>query len=306
MRDIVDTSGNELDHIVYDSFGNILSESAPTGGDRFKFAGMEYDAAMGQYYDHARNLDAVAGRFISTDPMGFAGGNADLYAYLGNAPTDGVDTTGLFPDDPKAPKPPVGTTALSAEQKAHIAELMNELQKLTSNVQAGSDFEKYKPYFQAIYKQLQAMTTSQIFVVTDPDLLKMLPSKAPTMYDPETKTIQINWAQFANMPVMRQAIALYHEGAHSLIPVTEGPLKFKDPTMPTSQEKINVEVEAWIYTMQLYGVYRENTGMGYTSLETMFAAYSGSRDELTKAVTDLYKGVYPPDKTDGSPPAPKP
>lgn len=64
VRDIVDTSGNELDHIVYDSFGNIVSESDPSDGDRFKFAGMEYDAVTGQYYDRARYYDAALGTFM--------------------------------------------------------------------------------------------------------------------------------------------------------------------------------------------------------------------------------------------------
>ena len=44
--------GNELDHIVYDSFGNIVTETNAANGDRFKFAGMQYDATTGQYYDH--------------------------------------------------------------------------------------------------------------------------------------------------------------------------------------------------------------------------------------------------------------
>ena len=54
VRDIVNTSGTVIDHIVYDSYGDILSETSPSNGDRFKFAGMEWDAAIGQYYDHAR------------------------------------------------------------------------------------------------------------------------------------------------------------------------------------------------------------------------------------------------------------
>ena len=45
VRDIVNsTSGGTLDHIVYDSFGNIVTETNATNGDRFKFAGMEYDS----------------------------------------------------------------------------------------------------------------------------------------------------------------------------------------------------------------------------------------------------------------------
>ena len=44
VRDIVSSSGSLLDHIVYDSFGNILTETNASNGDRFKFAGMQYDS----------------------------------------------------------------------------------------------------------------------------------------------------------------------------------------------------------------------------------------------------------------------
>ena len=46
VRDIVSTTGTELDHVVYDSFGNIVTETDAANGDRFKFAGMEYDYAI--------------------------------------------------------------------------------------------------------------------------------------------------------------------------------------------------------------------------------------------------------------------
>jgi hypothetical protein len=36
------------------SYGNITSQTNATNGDRFKFAGMEYDSTAGLYYDHAR------------------------------------------------------------------------------------------------------------------------------------------------------------------------------------------------------------------------------------------------------------
>jgi RHS repeat-associated protein len=94
VRDIVSTSGSDLDHIVYDSFGNIVSESDPSNGDRFKFAGMEYDSTTGQYYDRARSYSAVAGRFMSLDPRGFAAGARNLYGYVGNGPVNGVDPNG--------------------------------------------------------------------------------------------------------------------------------------------------------------------------------------------------------------------
>ena len=50
VRDIVNSSGTVQDHVVYDSFGNIVTETNAANGDRFKFAGMEYDSTTGQDY----------------------------------------------------------------------------------------------------------------------------------------------------------------------------------------------------------------------------------------------------------------
>ncbi len=94
VEDIVNSGAGVIDHILYDSFGNITSESSPSSGDRFKFAGMEYDATTGIYYDRARYYDPNTGRFVSQDPMGFAAGDANLYLYVANSPTASTDPTG--------------------------------------------------------------------------------------------------------------------------------------------------------------------------------------------------------------------
>ena len=87
-----------IDHVVYDSYGNITSESSPANGDRFKYTGREYDAETGLYYYRARYYDPTTGRFIAQDPRGFAAGDANLYRYVGNGPTRAGDPTGLDPD----------------------------------------------------------------------------------------------------------------------------------------------------------------------------------------------------------------
>jgi RHS repeat-associated protein len=108
VRDIANTSGTVIDHVVYDSYGNIVTETNASNGDRFKFTGMEFDAAIGQYYDHARWYGPAVGRFAQRDPKGFAAGDGTLYRYVANRPIDLIDTSGLEGDPP--PSIPPGNT----------------------------------------------------------------------------------------------------------------------------------------------------------------------------------------------------
>jgi RHS repeat-associated protein len=60
----------------------------------YAFTGREWDPEIGLYYYRARYYDPRLGRFISEDPIGFAGG-VDQYAYVGNQPVNGWDPLGL-------------------------------------------------------------------------------------------------------------------------------------------------------------------------------------------------------------------
>ncbi len=95
VRDVVSSSGTVLDHVVYDSFGNIVTETNASNGDRFKYAGMEYDPVTGQSYDRARLYDAAIGRFMGQDPKGFTAGDTNLYRYVGAGPTNATDPSGM-------------------------------------------------------------------------------------------------------------------------------------------------------------------------------------------------------------------
>ena len=46
------------------------------------------------------HYDPKIGRWISKDPIGFNGGDTNLYAYVGGNPVSYVDPTGLAPGDP--------------------------------------------------------------------------------------------------------------------------------------------------------------------------------------------------------------
>jgi hypothetical protein len=47
-------------------------------------------------YDRARWFDAVGGKFIGRDPIGFGGGDANEYRYVGNNALNARDQTGLY------------------------------------------------------------------------------------------------------------------------------------------------------------------------------------------------------------------
>jgi RHS repeat-associated protein len=101
---VVDTvnngSGNViLDHIVYDSFGNTVSQTNAADAMLMGFDGYVQtsgDASVGLYYANARYYSPSLGRFISQDPSGFAAGNTNLYRVVGNHPTYATDPTGLY------------------------------------------------------------------------------------------------------------------------------------------------------------------------------------------------------------------
>ncbi len=95
VRFIENTSGTVLDAITYDAFGNITNQTDSSYADRFMFAGMQFDATVGNYYDHARYYDAAIDRFMSQDPKGFDAGDTNVYRYVENDPTTLTDPSGL-------------------------------------------------------------------------------------------------------------------------------------------------------------------------------------------------------------------
>ena len=57
VRDLIDNDGNVINHISYDSFGQITEQTNPTAFFRFGYTGREFDQESGQYYYRARYFD---------------------------------------------------------------------------------------------------------------------------------------------------------------------------------------------------------------------------------------------------------
>jgi RHS repeat-associated protein len=96
VRLVVDTaSGAIAQRIDYDTFGNVTADTNP-GFQPFGFAGGLYDPQTGLVRFGARDYDAPTGRWTAKDPIGFGGGDENLYRYVQNDPLNRVDPTGLM------------------------------------------------------------------------------------------------------------------------------------------------------------------------------------------------------------------
>ncbi|MCG8417288.1 MAG: hypothetical protein MJE77_05005, partial [Proteobacteria bacterium] len=95
VRLVIDTAtGVIAQRIDYDSWGNITLDTNP-GFQPFAFAGGLYDPQTGLYHFGAREYDPTIGRWTTKDPIGFAGGDTNLYAYVANDPVNLLDPSGL-------------------------------------------------------------------------------------------------------------------------------------------------------------------------------------------------------------------
>ena len=91
---LTDSTKIVVQSYVYDSFGQIISQTGSIQNP-YTYTGREYDEETGMYYYRARYYDANMGRFINEDPIGFLGGDVNLYAYVGNNPVNWIDPLGL-------------------------------------------------------------------------------------------------------------------------------------------------------------------------------------------------------------------
>ena len=83
-----------VNHLVYDAFGKVTSETNPAVDSLFLFTGRPFDQDSQLQNNLNRWYDARVGRWLSEDPIGFAGGDGNLYRYVGNRSTAFIDPTG--------------------------------------------------------------------------------------------------------------------------------------------------------------------------------------------------------------------
>jgi RHS repeat-associated protein len=91
---LADTAGVVQTSYAYAPFG-AMTFTGTTSTNTSQFTGRENDND-GLFFYRARYYHPVMSRFVSEDPLGFSGGDANLYAYTGSSPTNFNDPSGMI------------------------------------------------------------------------------------------------------------------------------------------------------------------------------------------------------------------
>lgn len=96
--ELIGDTGTITDSYAYLPFGE-LAFNAETTDNPFQFVGEAGVMATraGLHHMRARHYDGTIGRFITSDPAGIGAGDANLYRYTGNIPTQYTDASGQNP-----------------------------------------------------------------------------------------------------------------------------------------------------------------------------------------------------------------
>jgi len=90
---LTDSTGTTQTSYTFEPFGNTTSTGSASTNS-FAYTGRELDAT-GLYYYRARYYNPTLQRFVSEDPLGFGGGDTNLYGYAGGSPANVTDPSGM-------------------------------------------------------------------------------------------------------------------------------------------------------------------------------------------------------------------
>jgi RHS repeat-associated protein len=265
IRDIANTSGTVIDHVVYTSFGGVTSESNSANGDRFKFTGRENDAPLSLYYFRSRYLNPAIGTFLTQDLIGFSSGDCNLVRYVHNDAPNYIDPTGF--DD---------TRPLSQDE-------LNMLKKTTAYYQ---DFIK-----NANNTNWDKLGRAMVELNTHPDFLAVIINKQ--MIEEFAKrggkllafwNYKDKWMGFGPTFFEKQTsddvrmIMYFHEVTH-----TTG-LNPED----AKRGMLQCEVIAWQMTLKFYEYFKDQTKREIAEMEKMKAESDKGIDMFKKYLAGLY------------------
>jgi RHS repeat-associated protein len=159
------TSGGSLTTYRYDAFGKPIAQTGMLA-NAYTYTGRELDGS-GLYYYRARYYLPSAGRFLTPDPIGLAGG-INAYAYVSSNPVNYTDPFGLMagrPFDPAAPEQPLlaGVPDFSANRDP--SEGLN-----CPGCHLGHDMDPFRPTYPGAVRDSLEFIARQAYDWQDPFL----------------------------------------------------------------------------------------------------------------------------------------
>ncbi len=99
---LTDGGGTIVERYAYTAYGQVsfhdasgTVQTASASNSRYTYTGREWDEGLSLCHYRARMYDAVSGRFLSRDPIGFRGSKWNFYKFLGCKPLRYLDPLGL-------------------------------------------------------------------------------------------------------------------------------------------------------------------------------------------------------------------
>jgi len=96
------SNGDTCQSYEYSVYGQVAASDPNFLANPYMFTGRRFDIETGLYYYRARYYNPHIGRFMQTDPVGYAYG-INWYLYCGNNPLNYADPLGLSRRDPSDP-----------------------------------------------------------------------------------------------------------------------------------------------------------------------------------------------------------
>lgn len=95
---LIDNTQTLTDTFEYWPYGEVRTRTG-TNTTALRFVGTRgyYSDSSSKTYVRARTFDTQKGRWMTIDPIGFGGGDSNLYRYVRNRSTTWIDPTGLNP-----------------------------------------------------------------------------------------------------------------------------------------------------------------------------------------------------------------
>src|SRR5579872_4725125 len=137
----VNQSGQVVNTYKYKPYGALLQKTGSGSDPSFQWVGSQGYRQTGKKYSdvyvRARHYETLNGRWTSKDPIGFRGGDWNLYRYAVDCPIQLADGSGLFTFDPSC-------------QATDVSNLISKITNVCSTLLSYYPIGNYRPIWDVI------------------------------------------------------------------------------------------------------------------------------------------------------------